>query len=151
MAASSGATRALEGTDPVSSDLVVAPALSGRPPARQGGSPGGADVAVPAGGPTFKTPALGAALIAVALGLSVLLGWVSGLGALSAFLPGALPMKANAALLLVLLATALAVHAVGHRPRLVDARDSIAIQSLFDSVLLVRDDRTSQARRRSRG
>jgi hypothetical protein len=92
-------------------------------------------VAVPAGGPTFETPALGAALIAVALGLVVLLGWASGLGALSAFLPGALPMKPNAALLLVVLAAALALHAVGHRPRLVDALAIVVLAVAFATAL----------------
>jgi hypothetical protein len=37
-----------------------------------------------------------ASIVAVALGLLVLLGWASGLGALSAFLPSALPMKRRA-------------------------------------------------------
>jgi PAS domain S-box-containing protein len=114
---------------------VVAPATSGRPPTGQGGSPGSADAAVPAGGPAFETPALLAALVAVALGLFVLLGWASGLGALSAFLPGALPMKPNAALLLVLLATALALHAVRHRPRLVDALAIVVLAVAFATAL----------------
>src|SRR5664280_969991 len=52
---------AAKGTDPASPDEAVAPATSGRPPAGQGGLPGGADVAVPAGGAPFETPALLAA------------------------------------------------------------------------------------------
>ncbi|HEY5275243.1 MAG TPA: PAS domain S-box protein, partial [Coriobacteriia bacterium] len=92
-------------------------------------------MAVPAGGPAFATPALLAALVALALGLSVLLGWASGLGALSALLPGAIPMKANAALLLVLLATGLVVHAVGHRPRLVDALAIVVLAVAFATAL----------------
>jgi diguanylate cyclase (GGDEF)-like protein/PAS domain S-box-containing protein len=124
-----------KGTDPAYPDEVVAHATSGRPLAGQSGSPEGADLAVPAGGPAFATPALLAALIAVALGLSVLLGWASGLGALSAFLPGALPMKPNAALLLVFLGTALAVNAVGHRPRLVDALAIVVLAVAFATTL----------------
>ena len=49
------------------------------------------------------------ALAAIAVGLLVLLGWVSGSATLRAFLPGALPMKASAAFLLVLLGVVLAV------------------------------------------
>jgi hypothetical protein len=130
-----GGDAGAEGTGRMGPDQVVAPATSGRPPTGRGGSTGGADVAVPAGGPTFETPALGAALIALALGLSVLLGWASGQQALSAFLPGALPMKPNAALLLVLLGTALAVHAVGHRPRLVDALSIVVFAVSFATAL----------------
>ena len=48
---------------------------------------------MPTGGPAFETPALLTALVALALGLSVLLGWASGLSALSAFLPGAQPQS----------------------------------------------------------
>jgi diguanylate cyclase (GGDEF)-like protein/PAS domain S-box-containing protein len=90
---------------------------------------------VPAGGPASATPALLLAVVAAALGLFVLLGWASGLGALSAFLPGALPMKPNAALLLVLLGIALAVHAVGHRPRLVDALSIVVLAVAFATAL----------------
>ena len=53
---------AAKGTDPASPD-EVAPATSGRPPAGQDGLRGGADVAVPAGGPTFETPGLLAAAL----------------------------------------------------------------------------------------
>ena len=56
---------AAKGMDPASPDEAVAPATSGRPPAGQGGLRGGADVAVPAGGPTFETPALLAAALEV--------------------------------------------------------------------------------------
>lgn len=49
------------------------------------------------------------ALAAIAVGLLVLLGWVSGSATLRAFLPGALPIKASAAFLLVLLGVVLAV------------------------------------------
>jgi PAS domain-containing protein len=52
-----------KGTDPASPDEVVAPATRGRPPAGQGDSPGGADAAASAGGPTYETPALLAAAL----------------------------------------------------------------------------------------
>src|SRR5450759_2507698 len=77
-----GGDAGAKGTEPVSPDKVVAPATSGRPSAGLGGLRAGADLAVPADGPAFATPALLAALVAVALGLFVLLGWASGLGAL---------------------------------------------------------------------
>src|SRR5664280_311126 len=48
---------AAKGTDPASPDEAVAPATSGRPPAGQGGLPGGADVGGPGGGAPFETPA----------------------------------------------------------------------------------------------
>ncbi len=68
--------------------------------------------------PNFGMPALVAALAAVALGVVVLLGWATGLQQLSAFLPDALPMKANAALLLLLLGAAIASRVSANRYRL---------------------------------
>ena len=53
--------------------------------------------------------ALLAGLLACTVGVVVLVGWAAGLELLRSFLPGALPMKANAALLLVLSGTALAL------------------------------------------
>jgi len=55
--------------------------------------------------------ALLAGLLACTVGVVVLVGWAAGLELLRSFLPGALPMKANAALLLVLSGTALALRA----------------------------------------
>lgn len=57
----------------------------------------------------------------------VLVGWASGLQPLSAFLPGAPPMKANAALMVVLLGAALAMRAARYRPRLVDALATVVV------------------------
>jgi hypothetical protein len=55
--------------------------------------------------------ALLAGLLASTVGVVVLVGWAAGLDLLRGFLPGALPMKANAALLLGLSGTALALRA----------------------------------------
>ncbi len=68
--------------------------------------------------PDLGMPALIAALATVALGMLVLLGWATGLQQLSAFLPDALPMKANAALLLLLLGAAIASRVSANRYRL---------------------------------
>jgi PAS domain S-box-containing protein len=68
---------------------------------------------------SVPTLAFAGALISMALGSLVLVGWVSGLYAQSVFVPGGLPMKANAALLLVLSGSALAIHVTSQRPRLV--------------------------------
>ena len=124
-----------KGTDPASPDEVVAPQPGADRRQDRVVRPGAPDMAIRAGGPVVERLELLAALVALALGLSVLLGWASGLGALSAFLPGAIPMKANAALLLVLLATGLVVHAVGHRPRLVDALAIVVLAVAFATVL----------------
>ena len=65
--------------------------------------------------------ALLAGLLACTVGVVVLVGWAAGLELLRSFLPGALPMKANAALLLVLSGTALALRGSGRRTRVEDA------------------------------
>lgn len=81
----------------------------------------GGEAIVPAGGSALATPTFLAAVAAVALGLVVLLGWATGIQRLTTILPDAVPMKANAALLLVLSGAALAVRASGRRPRMVGA------------------------------
>ena len=63
-------------------------------------------------------PSLVGALAAIALAVLVLLGWATGIQPLSAFLPGALPMKANAALLLLLLGGAVAIRVASDRHQL---------------------------------
>ena len=69
----------------------------------------------------LQRSALVAALIAVGIGLVVLVGWATGLGILSTFLPGAPPMKVNAALLLLLLGMAVALGAANRASRVADA------------------------------
>ena len=109
------------GTDPSSSNELV-PSATGV--GRRGGSsavPRGGEAAAPAGGSALATPTFLAAVAAFALGVVVLLGWATGIQRLTTILPDAVPMKANAAFLLVLSGAALAVPASGHRPRLVGA------------------------------
>jgi PAS domain S-box-containing protein len=67
---------------------------------------------------SLARPSSLAALAAVSIGLIVLAGWATGVDALRSFLPNAVPMKANAAVLLVLLGTAVAMNVAGYRPRL---------------------------------
>ena len=70
--------------------------------------------------PVVEKPALVAALVAIAIGGLVLIGWASGLQPLRSFVPVGPPMKANAALMVVLLGAALAMRAARYRPRLAD-------------------------------
>ena len=123
------------GTERARPAEVVAPAARGEPAAGPSGAPEDTEASGPAHGRVPEMPAILAALVAVAIGVLVLLGWVSGLRALSAFLPGALPMKANAALLLLLLGAALAVRATSRRPRLVGALALVALAVAFATAL----------------
>src|SRR5664279_2909451 len=123
------------GTERARPAEVVAPAARGEPAAGPTGAPEDTEGSGPAHGRAPEMPAILAALVAVAIGVLVLLGWVSGLQALSAFLPGALPMKANAALLLLLLGAALAVRATSRRPRLVGALAIVALAVAFATAV----------------
>jgi PAS domain S-box-containing protein len=62
---------------------------------------------------TLLGPAFIGAL-ALALAIVVLIGWLSGNPALTTFIPGAVPMKANAALLLGLAGLGILLRATGH-------------------------------------
>jgi PAS domain S-box-containing protein len=73
------------------------------------------------GAQTYERSALLAGLLATALGVVVLAGWAAGLEPLKSFLPGDLPMKANAAVLLVLSGTTLTLQGSGRRTRVEDA------------------------------
>ena len=109
---------------------VTAPTDTGR-----GGAP---EVAAGAAGrhaQPLEWPALLAALIAVGIGLVVLLGWATGLGILSTFLPGAPATKANAAILLLLLGLALALRAARRVSRVADALAIVVAAVAFATLL----------------
>ncbi len=91
---------------------------------REGTGPAASPAArdrVSGGARPYERPALLAGLIATTIGIVVLVGWAAGLEPLRAFLPGTLPMKANAALLLALSGTALILQGSGRRARVEDA------------------------------
>jgi PAS domain S-box-containing protein len=69
----------------------------------------------------LETVSLLAALATVSIGLIVLVGWATGSNALRSFLPDALPMKSNAAVVFVMLGVAVAVRIAGNRRRLSQA------------------------------
>lgn len=69
----------------------------------------------------LATLSLLAALATVSIGLVVSAGWATGSQALRAFLPDALPMKSNAAVVFVLLGVAVAIRILGNRRRLPQA------------------------------
>jgi PAS domain S-box-containing protein len=67
------------------------------------------------------------ALVAVVIGLSGLVGWATGILGLAEVMPDTVPMKANAAVLLVLLGAASILLAEGHWPRLARALALVAL------------------------
>jgi len=74
------------------------------------------------GGASMSATILGPAAIgglALSLGVVVLLGWLSGNRALTTFIAGAVPMKANAALLLCLIGVGIILTASGRGRRIV--------------------------------
>jgi PAS domain S-box-containing protein len=94
----------------------------GRPVEGHGPTRNDAPVAtLPVRNLAYERPALLAGLIATTIGVVVLVGWATGLEPLRGFLPGTLPMKANAALLLALSGTVLTLQGSGRRTRVEDA------------------------------
>jgi PAS domain S-box-containing protein len=91
------------------------------------------------------------ALVAVSLGLITLVGWAARIDQLAAILPGELPMKANAAVLLVLLGVGVILMAEDHRHRLArglavaasESRLRTAMDAMVDGVVVssaIRDE-----------